>query len=106
MFRAGGLVGVGAHGDIPGFGTHWEMQAYVEGGWTPAETLWAATMGSATVIGRDHQLGSLEPGKLADLLILNSDPVEDIRATLDIFRVVKNGRIYDDDDLTELVRAR
>ncbi|MBK8200153.1 MAG: PD40 domain-containing protein [Acidobacteria bacterium] len=106
MFREGGLVGVGAHGDIPGFGTHWEMQAYVEGGWTPAETLWAATMGSATVIGRDHQLGSLEPGKLADLLILNSDPVEDIRATLDIFRVVKNGRIYDDDDLTELVRAR
>lgn len=106
IFRMGGLVGVGAHGDIPGFGTHWELQAYVDGGWTPAEALWAGTMGSATVIGQDAQLGSLQPGKLADILVLNSDPLANIAATLDIHRVIKNGRIYDDEDLIEVVPAR
>ena len=102
MHRAGGTVGLGAHGDIPGFGTHWEMQAYVEGGWTAAETLWAATMGSATMIGRDENLGSLAPGKLADLVILESNPLENIRNTLAIRYVMKNGRIYDDETLEEL----
>lgn len=101
MFRAGGIVGVGAHGDIPGLGTHWEMQAYVEGGWTPAEVLWAATMGSATTIGRDQALGSLAPGKLADLLVLDKNPLDDISGTLAIHYVMKNGRLYDDKTLEE-----
>ena len=101
MHRAGGTVGVGAHGDIPGYGTHWEMQAYVEGGWTPAETLWAATMGSAVTIGRDENLGSLEAGKLADLVILDENPLEDISNTLAIRYVLKNGRLYDDETLQE-----
>ncbi|MFN3312163.1 MAG: amidohydrolase family protein [Hyphomonas sp.] len=101
MYRAGGLVGVGAHGDIPGLGTQWELQAHVDGGWTPAETLWAATMGSAKTIARDQFLGSLEAGKFADLVILNTNPLTDIKSTLDIRFVMKNGRLYDPGSLTE-----
>lgn len=101
VFRAGGLVGLGAHGDIPGLGTQWELQAYVEAGWTPAEALWAATMGSAETIARDKWLGSLEAGKLADLVILNSNPLADIKNTLDIRYVMKNGRLYQPGNLTE-----
>ncbi|KCZ94099.1 amidohydrolase family protein [Hyphomonas johnsonii] len=102
MFRAGGVVGLGAHGNIPGFGTHWEMQAYVEGGWTPAEVLWAATMGNARTIGRDQALGSLIPGKLADLVVLDENPLDDISHTLAIHSVMKNGRLYDDETLEEI----
>ncbi len=102
LFHAGGVVGLGAHGDIPGFGTHWEMQAYVKGSWSPAETLWAATMGSAITIGRDENLGSLAPGKLADLVVLKASPLDDIANTLAIEYVMKNGRLYDGDTLEEL----
>jgi hypothetical protein len=101
VHRAGGLVGLGAHGDIPGLGTQWELQAYVESGWTPGEALWAATMGNASMIARDHALGSLEAGKYADLVILNSNPLADIRNTLDIRFVMKNGRLYEPGTLVE-----
>lgn len=101
VHRAGGLVGLGAHGDIPGLGTQWELQAYVESGWTPGEALWAATMGSAEVIARDHALGSLEADKYADLVILNTNPLADIRNTLDIRYVMKNGRLYQSGSLSE-----
>lgn len=101
MHRAGGVVGLGAHGDIPGLGTQWEMQAYVDSGWTPGEALWAATMGGAETIARDQALGSLEPGKFGDLLILNTNPLADIKNALDIRYVMKNGRLYDPANLTE-----
>jgi Tol biopolymer transport system component len=101
VHRAGGLVGLGAHGDVPGLGTQWELQAYVESGWTPGEALWAATMGNAGAIARDHALGSLAAGKFADLVILNTNPLADIRNTLDIRYVMKNGRLYLPGTLTE-----
>ena len=94
--RAGGIVGLGSHGNYPGIGTHWEMQAHAAGGMTPHEVLRAATLGSATTIGREAELGSLEPGKLADFVVLDADPLEDIANTLRIDRVVKDGRVYDD----------
>jgi Tol biopolymer transport system component len=100
--RAGGLIGVGAHGEVPGFGTHWEMQAYVAGGMTPHEALRAATMGSAETIGRQDEIGSLMPGKYADLVILDKNPLSDIRNTLAIAQVMKNGRLYDAATLDEI----
>lgn len=99
--RAGGLVGMGSHGELQGLGYHWELQTYASGGATPMEVLHAATIGSAEVIGRAGEIGSLEPGKLADLLILDADPRSDIRNTQKIGAVMKNGRIYDPATLDE-----
>ncbi|MEQ9315226.1 MAG: amidohydrolase family protein [Henriciella sp.] len=99
IHQAGGIVGVGAHGDIPGLGTVWEVEAYVHGGWSPAEALWAATMGSAAAIARDESLGSLQPGKYADLIILDANPLEDITALRKLGQVMVNGRIYRPDAL-------
>jgi Tol biopolymer transport system component len=100
--RAGGLVGVGSHGEIPGLGFHLEMQALATGGMTPMEVLHAATMGSSKTIGRDAEFGSLEPGKFADLIILDKNPLDDIRNTLSIEDVMKNGRLYEGNTLNEI----
>ncbi len=102
VLHAGGIVGMGSHGEIPGLGFHWEMEAHVMGGWTPAEALRAATLGSAEAIGREEDLGSIEPGKIADLVILDRDPTGDIRNTLSISRVMQAGRLYDAATLDEV----
>ncbi len=99
--RAGGLVAVGSHGELPGLGFHYELQAFAIGGMTPLEILRAATIDSAKTIGRDNELGSLEPGKYADLIILTRDPLQDIHNTLSIESVMKNGRLYDGATLNE-----
>ena len=100
--RAGGLVGIGAHGEVPGYSTHWEMQAHVAGGMTAQEVLRAATMGSAETIGRQDEIGSLDVGKYADLVVLERSPLTDIRNTLAIAQVMKNGRLYDAATLDEI----
>jgi Tol biopolymer transport system component/predicted amidohydrolase len=93
--RAGGLVGIGGHGELQGLAYHWEMWAFAMGGMTPVEVLRAATIDGARIIGVDQDLGSLEIGKLADMVILNSNPLDNIRNTVDIDRVLVNGRLYD-----------
>jgi Tol biopolymer transport system component len=100
--RAGGLVAVGSHGEIPGLGFHLEMQALASGGMTPMEVLRAATIGGSKTIGRDAEFGSLEPGKFADLIVLDGNPLDDIRNTLSIEDVMKNGRLYDANTLDEI----
>lgn len=100
--RAGGLVGMGSHGVIQGLAYHYELQSYAAGGATPREVLHAATLASAEVIGRAAQIGSLEPGKYADLLILSADPLLDIRNAQAIEGVMKNGRLYDANTLAEV----
>jgi Tol biopolymer transport system component len=100
--RAGGLVAVGSHGELPGLGFHLEMQALATGGMTPMEVLHAATIGSSKTIGRNAEFGSLEPGKFADLIILDKNPLADIKNTLSIESVMKNGRLYDAGKLNEV----
>ena len=100
--RSGGLIGVGSHGEMQGLGFHWEMEVLASGGAKPIEVLHAATMGSAEVIGHAADVGSIEPGKFADLLILDADPVDNIRNTLSIHWVMKNGRLYEGDTLNEV----
>lgn len=65
---------MGSHSEIHGLGMHWEMAAYASGGASPIKALYAATMGSARAIGRSGEVGSLEVGKFADILILDADP--------------------------------
>ncbi len=100
--RQDGLIGLGSHGENPGLGFHWEMQAHVMGGMTPAEAIHAGTIGSAATIGREADLGSLEPGKLADLVILTRNPLEDIANTLAIEAVMLGGRLRDGATMDEI----
>lgn len=103
LVRNGAVVGVGAH-DRPaptGLGTHWEIWSFVRGGLSAKEALKAATREGARILGAGDETGTLEPGKLADLLILNKNPLQSIRHTRSIDRVIKNGRIFDGDTLEQ-----
>ena len=104
--RAGGLIGVGGHGQLQGLGYHWEMWALAMGGMTPREVLQAATIDGARIIGFDQDLGSLTTGKLADLVILEENPLDDIRNTNTVRWVMKNGEIYEGDTLTRIWPTR
>lgn len=100
--RAGGLVGVGGHGELQGLGYHWEMWAFAMGGMTPAEILRAATIDGAKIIGIEQDLGSIEAGKLADILVLDANPLTNIENTNSIRFVIKNGAVYEGDTLTQV----
>jgi Tol biopolymer transport system component/imidazolonepropionase-like amidohydrolase len=111
VLRAGGHVALGAHGQLQGLGPHWELWAMAGEGrvsgdradWlSPHEALRAATMGSADKIGFAPSLGSLEPGKAADLVVLEANPLEDIHATARARLVAKGGRLYDASSMREL----
>lgn len=101
IVRAGGSVGVGAHGVDQGLGTHWEINSFAFS-MTPAEAIAAATIGNARYLGLDRDLGSLAAGKLADLVILAANPLEDIRNTLNSTYVVKDGNVYEAETLDEV----
>ena len=102
MVAAGGRVGLGSHGELQGLGVHWELWMMASGGLKPHDVLRAATMHGADAIGHAKDFGSLEVGKLADLQILDRNPLEDIRNTNSIRSVMKNGRLYDGNTLDEL----
>ncbi|QQN73378.1 amidohydrolase family protein [Croceicoccus sp. YJ47] len=99
----GVLVSIGAHGQQAGIGTHWEIWSFVRGGMTELEALQAATIVSARSLGMDREIGSLEPGKLADLVILDGDPLANIRNTERVDTVVLGGRAYDAATMNEIV---
>ena len=100
------LVNIGAHGQREGLGSHWEMWGFVQGGMSPMQALQAATIDPARYMGMARDLGSIESGKLADLLIVDGNPLEDIRVTDDIAYVVLNGRVYEGGTLTEKVTGQ
>jgi Tol biopolymer transport system component len=102
IVRAGGRVCVGGHGQLQGMQCHWDMWALHSGGMTNFEVLRAATLHGAEAIGYAQDLGSIEVGKLADLIVLAKNPLEDIRNTNTIKYVMKNGELFEGDTLNQI----
>ena len=102
MVKAGGRVGLGSHGELQGLGVHWELWMMQSGGLSEFETLRAGTLHGAEAIGLGKDLGSLEVGKLADLQVLDRNPLTDIKNTNSVRFVMKNGRLYDGNTLDEV----
>lgn len=101
VVRAGGRVVAGTDAPIVPYGLslHMELEHYVEGGLTPFQALQAATIVPAEALGMDKDLGTIEPGKLADLVLVDGDPLSDIRATRRVRKVIKDGELFELDVL-------
>ena len=95
LLDRGTRVLIGAHGQRDGLAAHWEMWSLAQGGFTPLEVIRAATLHGAEYLGLDQDLGSIEPGKLADLVVLDANPLENIRNTESVRYVMINGRLFD-----------
>jgi Tol biopolymer transport system component len=99
VVRAGGRAGLGSHGQLQGLGAHWETWNLQSGGLSNHDTLKVITIFGAEAIGLQQDVGSLEPGKLADLIVLDKNPLENIRNTNSVRYVMKNGELYEGDTL-------
>ena len=101
LARRGVPVAIGAHGQEPGIAAHWELWSFARGGMSPVEALRTGTIEAARSLGYDADVGSLEPGKLADLVVLDADPTQDIRNSDKISKVMIGGRLLDAATLNE-----
>jgi imidazolonepropionase-like amidohydrolase len=102
FYRAGGFLIMGTDsqaaapdGALPGWSMHQELELFVQAGLTPMEVIQVATFNNARVMARENELGTVEPGKYADLIILDADPLEEISNTRKIHLVIKDGLILE-----------
>lgn len=95
-------VNLGAHGQVQGLGAHWELWMMVQGGFSPLQAIRNATLNGAAYLGMSKEIGSLEVGKLADLMVMDANPLDDIRNSEKIKYVMQNGRLYDSATMNEI----
>ena len=103
LLERGVNVSIGAHGQEEGLAAHWELWSFARGGFTPLQALKVGTILPARKLGMEKDIGSLEVGKLADLVILDANPLENIRNSDKIASVMINGRLYDATTMNEIV---
>jgi len=103
LHREGIPVVAGTDQTVPGYSLHREMELYVQAGFTPMEAIQAATIVPARVMGLDQELGTVEKGKRADLILINGDPLSDIRNTRNVEWVITNGVMYHTAELWQSV---
>jgi Tol biopolymer transport system component/imidazolonepropionase-like amidohydrolase len=102
LAKEGVKVNLGAHGQLQGLGAHWELWMLQQGGLSNHEALKSATINGADYIGAADEIGSLEKGKLADLIIMDKNPLEDIKNSNSVIYTMVNGRLYDINTMNEI----
>ena len=102
LVDAGVNINLGAHGQLQGLGVHWELWMLQQGGMTNFQALKSATVNGAELLGMQHQIGTLKAGKLADLIVIDGNPIEDIRKSENVVYTMINGRLYDTDTMNEI----
>ena len=109
--KAGGMITLGtdhvSNGNhLPGFGVHREMDAMSRAGIPNADVLKIATINGAKAFKIDKDHGSIEAGKVADLVMVKGDPIKKIRNTRNVLKVMKAGKVYDAKKLLESVKGK
>jgi imidazolonepropionase-like amidohydrolase len=99
LHQAGIPIVAGTDQAVPGHSLHRELELYVEAGFTPLEAIQAATVVPARVMGLDQEVGTIQPGKRADLIVIDGDPLREIRNTRNVEFTITNGRMYTCADL-------
>jgi imidazolonepropionase-like amidohydrolase len=99
LHRAGVTIVAGTDQSVPGHSLHRELELYVRAGFTPQEALQAATIVPARVMGMEKELGTIEKGKRADLIIVNGNPLENIHNIRNVEYVITNGSMYNSSEL-------
>lgn len=102
LLDAGATVHLGAHGQLAGLGSQWELWLIAQSGMSALDALKCATIHGASYLGLDRDLGSVEPGKLADLIVLEKNPLENIRNSDSVQYTILNGRVYDSMTMNEI----
>jgi imidazolonepropionase-like amidohydrolase len=103
LHRAGVPIVAGTDQSVPGHSLHRELELYVQAGFTPMEAIQAATSVPARVMGLDKELGTIEQGKRADLILISGDPLQDIHNTREVEYVITNGTMYHTTELWQSV---
>lgn len=103
LHDAGVNINLGAHGQLQGLGAHWELWMLAQGGMSNHEALRAATLNGAIYLGMDHQLGSIKAGKLADLIVIDGNPLTNLQDSEKVQYTMVNGRLYDAETMNETI---